>query len=161
MNKRVFMLMLMFVLSGYSIISFADNSLSYGYDKKNNVIYALKDEKKETIKFNEDYLGNPSYTFAFFSGAPAIVADSRSLHDSTVYATLKYSNNKFVIDCLYSDIKSKKNGVVVKEGVCGLEMSPAEKYSDFIDGQITKTEDDMDSIDTSSLLNDKKITCQL
>lgn len=153
MKKHICLLTL--TLSGYSMIGFADDSISYGYDKANHIIYAQKNGRKETLKFIEDYIGNPSYSFDFFSGIPAIIVDSRSLHDSTVYATLVY-NNKFVIDCLYLNIKSKKNGVLVKEGVCELEKSPAEEYSYFIDENIRITEEDMDSIDTSLILNGKK-----
>ncbi|WP_407261721.1 hypothetical protein [Klebsiella quasipneumoniae] len=98
------------------MLSFADGSVTYGYDQSNNLIYAKKDGRENVLKFNEDYTGNPSYLFDFFSGSPAIVVDSRSLHDSTVYATLKYDGNKFLIDCLYLNVKNKKNGILVKRG---------------------------------------------
>lgn len=146
----------MFFFSGCSMLSFADSSVSYGYDKLNNLIYAQKDGKKHALKFNEDYAGNLSYLFDFFSGSPAIIADSRSLHDSTVYATLKYSENKFIIDCLYLSVKSKKNGILAKEGVCSLDMSPAKNYANFIEGKVGKTESDIDSIDTGLILSGKE-----
>lgn len=138
------------------MLSFADGSINYGYDKSNHLIYAKKDGKEDVLKFIEDYTGNPSYSFDFFSGSPAIIADSRSLHDSTVYATLKYNDNKFIIDCLYLNVKSKKNGVLVKKGFCSLDMSPAKNYADFIEEKVGKTEDDMDSIDTGLILSGKK-----
>ncbi|HCI6990151.1 TPA: hypothetical protein NPQ05_002611, partial [Klebsiella quasipneumoniae subsp. quasipneumoniae] len=94
--------------------------------------------------------------FDFFSGSPAIVVDSRSLHDSTVYATLKYDGSKFLIDCLYLNVKNKKNGILVKEGECNLDMSPVEGYADFIEKKVGKTKYDMDSIDTNLILNGKK-----
>lgn len=147
--------MLLLSLSGCSTASFADEPITYGYDKVNNVIYAQKNDEKGMLNFAEDYTGNPSYLFGFFSNAPAIIADSRSLHDSTVYATLRYSNNKFLIDCLYSNIKSKKNGILVKEGTCYLDKSPAEKYTNFIDEEVEKTGSDMDAFDTNLILNDK------
>ena len=90
-----YIISLMFFLYVYSMCSFADDSVSYGYDKSNGLIYAQVDGKKDVMMFSEDYLGNPSYAFDFFSDSPAIIADSRSLHDSTVYATLKYKENKF------------------------------------------------------------------
>lgn len=153
MNKCIYLFLLS--LSGHSIVSFADEPVNYGYDKVNNVIYAQKNGKKGLLNFTEDYTGNPSYLFDFFSDSPAIIADSRSLHDSTVYATLRYSNNKFFINCLYTNIKSKKNGIIVKEGFCGLDNTPAEKYMDFIDEKIGKIEDNMDAYDTSLILNEK------
>lgn len=153
MNKSIYMLLLS--LSGCSMASFADAPIIYGYDKVNNVIYAQKNDEKGMLNFTEDYTGNPSYFFDFFSNTPAIIADSRSLHDSTVYATLRYSNNKFFIDCLYSNIKSKKNGILVKEGICDLDKSPAEKYMDFIGEKIEEIENDMDAYDTNMILNDK------
>lgn len=153
MNKYIVMLMV--ALSGHSMVGFAKDAVMYGYDKSNHEIYAQNGNKKGTLKFEEDYTGNPSYSFDFFSGAPAIIADGQSLHDSTVYATLNYSNDKFNIDCLYYNIKSKKNGVLIKEGVCGLDMSSPEKYSDYIDQKVNEIEDDMDSTDTSLILNGK------
>jgi hypothetical protein len=44
MNKYIFLLV--FFLSGCSMLSFADGSINYGYDKSNNLIYAKKDGKK-------------------------------------------------------------------------------------------------------------------
>lgn len=145
----------MVVLSGNSMIGFAKDAVVYGYDKSNNEIYAQSGNKKGTLKFEEDYSGNPSYSFDFFSGAPAIIAYGQSLHDSTVYATLDYNDEKFNIDCLYYNIKSKQNGVLVKEGVCGLNIPSPEKYSDYIDQKINEVEEGMDSADTSLILNGK------
>lgn len=154
MNK--YMLLLLTVASvSHLTPSFAQDEVIYGYDKSSHEIYAQRGNEKGVLKFEEDYSGNPSYSFDFFSGAPAIFADARSLHDSTVYATLSYDNNKFIIDCLYSNIKSKKNGVLVKEGVCGLDGASPEKYSDYIDQKVGAIEDDMDSTDTSLILNGK------
>ncbi|HDK6221888.1 TPA: hypothetical protein M2P66_002012 [Klebsiella quasipneumoniae] len=154
MNKCIFFIGVFF--SGCPMLSFADGSVTYGYDQSNNLIYAKKDGRENVLKFNEDYTGNPSYLFDFFSGSPAIVVDSRSLHDSTVYATLKYDGSKFLIDCLYLNVKNKKNGILVKEGECKLDMSPVEGYADFIEKKVGKTKYDMDSIDTNLILNGKK-----
>jgi len=68
---------------------------------------------------------------------------------------LRYSNNKLFITCLYTNIKSKKNGVIVKEGICGLDNTPTEKYMGFIDEKIGKIEDNTDAYDTSLILNGK------
>ncbi|WP_407301004.1 hypothetical protein [Klebsiella quasipneumoniae] len=48
------------------MLSFADGSVTYGYDQSNNLIYAKKDGRENVLKFNEDYTGNPSYLFDFF-----------------------------------------------------------------------------------------------
>ncbi len=153
--KRHILVWLIVASLGHSTVSFSKDTVMYGYDKSNNEIYAQKGNKKETLKFKEDYTGNPSYLFDFFSGAPAIIADGRSLHDSTVYATLNYTTDKFIIDCLHSNVKSKKNGVLVKEGICGLDLSPLEKYPSYIDEKVSEIEDDMDTTDTNLLLNGK------
>ena len=42
------------------MLSFADGSINYGYDKSNHLIYAKKDGKEDVLKFIEDYTGNPS-----------------------------------------------------------------------------------------------------
>ncbi|EOI5814268.1 hypothetical protein ACU9CO_003422 [Cronobacter dublinensis] len=108
------------------------------------------------MKFNEDYTGNPLYLFGCFSSTPAIISDGRSLHDFTVYATLKYSNNEIVIDCLYANIKSKLNGILVKEGVCDLGISQPDQYSSLINEKVNSIEGDMDTIDTSHTLQGSK-----
>lgn len=149
------MLVLVVGLASYSMTGFAESSILYGYDRVNHEIYAKNKNNKRSFKFKEDYTGNPSYWFDFFSGIPAIVADSHSLHDSTVYATLDYANNEFKIDCLYYNIKSKRNGLLVKEGVCGLNLPAPEKHAEYIDKKVNSVEDDMDIVDTSLLLDNK------
>jgi len=141
------------ILMSHSIATFAQSSVVYGYDKSSREIYAENNDKKEELKFEEDYTGNPSYSFDFFSGAPSIIADGRSLHDTTTYATLKYNGEQFIIDCLYLDIKSKMNGVLVKEGFCGLNIPTPEKYSYHIDNKVDEIERDMDLIDTNLILS--------
>jgi hypothetical protein len=145
----------MVVLIGSSTAGFTKEVVKYGYDKSAHEIYALVGNEKRTLSFEEDYTGNPSYSFDFFSGVPAIIMDSQSLHDSTVYATLNYDNNNFHIDCLYYNIKSKKNGVLTKEGKCGLNIPSPENYVDYIDQKVSDTENNMDSTDTSLLLKGK------
>ncbi len=150
---KKYMVMLVVILTSYSIIAFSKEEIVYGYDKPKNEIYAFKGSQKGVLKFEEKYTGNPSYFFDFFSGAPAIIVDGRSLHDITVYATLNYVNNEFNINCLYYNIKSKRNGVLVKEGVCGLNISTQENYLDYIDNKVNQVENAMDSPDTSLILN--------
>lgn len=45
--------------------------------------------------------------------------------------------------------------MLVKEGVCGLNIPSPEKYPDYIDQKINEVEEDMDSADTSLILNGK------
>ncbi|EOU9533096.1 hypothetical protein ACOJCT_001278 [Cronobacter dublinensis] len=144
------------LLSGFPAYCLADGVVKYGYDRDSSQIYFKDKEKKKILKFNEDYTGNPSYLFSYFSSAPAIISDGRSLHDFTVYATLKYSNNEFLIDCLYANVKSKLNGILVKEGVCDLGISQPEQYSSLINEKVNSIEGDMDTIDTSLILQGNK-----
>ncbi|WNN47262.1 hypothetical protein RIN58_12645 [Siccibacter colletis] len=148
--------LLFFALCGCSLLSYAHDSLGYGYDKEKGVIYAQKNNIELTLQFKQDYNGNPSYAFDFFNGFPAIVADSRSLHDATIYATLNTIDNEFFIDCVYSAVKSKRNGIFAKEGICGLERVSAHNYKKFLDEKKAEIVDDIDSVDTSLLLNGKK-----
>ncbi|ELY2853992.1 hypothetical protein SMC92_000999 [Cronobacter dublinensis] len=145
------------LLSGFPAYCLADGVVKYGYDRDSSQIYFKDKEKKKILKFNEDYTGNPSYLFGYFSSAPAIISDGRSLHDFTVYATLKYSNNEFLIDCLYANVKSKLNGILVKEGVCDLGISQPEQYSSLINEKVNSIEGDMDTIDTSLILQGNKV----
>lgn len=149
-------LIVVVLLSGFPAYCLADGVVKYGYDRDSGQIYVKDKEKKKTLKFNEDYTGNPSYLFSYFSSAPAIISDGRSLHDFTVYATLKYSNNEFLIDCLYANVKSKLNGILVKEGVCDLGISQSDQYSSLINEKVNSIEGDMDTIDTSLILQGNK-----
>lgn len=149
-------LIVVVLLSGFPAYCMADGVVKYGYDRDSGKIYVKDKEKKKTLKFDEDYTGNPSYLFGYFSSAPAIISDGRSLHDFTVYATLKYSNNEFVIDCLYANVKSKLNGILVKEGVCDLGISQPDQYSSLINEKVNSIEGDMDTIDTSLILQGNK-----
>ncbi|MFG3914081.1 hypothetical protein ACGIYS_21065 [Cronobacter dublinensis] len=149
-------LIVVVLLSGFPAYCMADGVVKYGYDRDSGQIYVKDKGNKKTLKFNEDYTGNPSYLFGYFSSAPAIISDGRSLHDFTVYATLKYSNNEIVIDCLYANVKSKLNGILVKEGVCDLGISQPDQYSSLINEKVNSIEDDMDTIDTSHILQGNK-----
>ncbi|EAN2267934.1 hypothetical protein D9943_06335, partial [Salmonella enterica] len=131
------------------------NTITYGYDKLSSEIYATNGDIKKTLKFKFDYTGNPSYSFDFFSNSPSIVADGRSLHDFTAYTTLKLNHSDFYFDCLYYDIKSKQNGMLVKEGVCGLNTVIPVNYAEYIEGKINDIEKDIDSLDTSLLVSGK------
>lgn len=131
----------------------ATANVVYGYDKNNHQIFAKNGNEITTFHFKEDYAGNPVYTFDFFYGLPAIIADSRSLHDWTTYATLSFRDKKFNIDCLYYKLKSKHNGVFTKEAICGLNESNVANYHDIIDEKINDVEGVIDSVDTSLLLS--------
>ncbi len=43
-----------------------------------------------------------------------------------------------------------------KAGICGFDASPVEKYPDFIDEKTSKIDSDLDTIDTSLILSNKK-----
>lgn len=97
MRKKIFF----FVIVGCSSPSLASESnIKYEYNKSSNEIYAESGSEKGSMKFEEDNTGNPSYSFDYFSGAPAIITDGRSLHDYTTYATLSYKNQNFYYEFL-------------------------------------------------------------
>lgn len=153
MNMCIFFLAIF--ISVVPTVSWTAENVLFGYDKSNNQIYAKNGNEKSTLNFEEDYTGNPAYAFGFFHGFPAIVADGRSLHDSTTYAVLGYREGKFSIDCLYYRVKSKQNGLFIKEGVCGLNENEVGNYQHVIDKKINGVENYMDSVDTSLLLTGK------
>ena len=65
MNK--YMLALLTVASvSHLTPSFAQDEVIYGYDKLSHEIYAQRGNEKGVLKFEEDYSGNPSYSFDFF-----------------------------------------------------------------------------------------------
>jgi len=153
MNKCI--LFLVSLVSVMPTASWSAENVVFGYDKPNSQIYVKNGNEKATLNFEEDYTGNPAYAFDFFHGLPAIIADSRSLHDSTTYAVIGYREGKFSIDCLYYKVKSKQNGILIKEGVCDLNENNVGNYQDLIDEKINGVENDMDSVDTSLLLTGK------
>lgn len=150
-----YILFLAILLGVTPMVVLATEDVVYGYDKSNNKIYAKVGNTKATLNFEEDYTGNPAYVFDFFYGLPAIIADSRSLHDLTTYAILNYREKKFNIDCIYYEIKSKQNGLFLKEGICGLNEINVGNYQDIINEKTSDVVSDMDSVDTSLLLNGK------
>lgn len=131
----------------------AEEKVTYEYNKLKNEIYAKSENELGVLKFQEDYTGNPAYSFGYFTDYPAIIVDGRALHDSTVYATLKYSKGSFQFSCLYFSIKSKRNGISTKEGACELNMSLSENYLSDIENRTSDLENKIDAIDTSLLLN--------
>lgn len=139
----------------YSFSVYSEEEVTYRYDKLKNEIYAKSGKDVGVLNFKENYTGNPTYSFGHFSGSPAIIVDGRALHDSTVYATLIYSNGKFNFDCFYYNIKSKKNGLSIKEGVCGLNETLSENYLVDLEIRTSFLGEGIDDIDTSLILKDR------
>lgn len=131
------------------------NQITYGYDETNSEIYAINGNIKNTLKFDIDYTGNLSYYFDFLSDSPAIVSDGRSLHDFTTYTILNFNIHDFYIDCFYYNIKSKQNGLLVKNGVYGLNKILHLNYAKYIEEIVTDIEKDIDTLDTLRLFNGK------
>lgn len=108
-------------ISSLSNISFAGNVTSdILYDKAGQKI--TSSDSKAFIKFEERDEGNTSYFFDYFAGNPAIVHDNDSLDSYSLYSVVEKKQNGFEINCAYVDLKSGSNGVVSKDGRCGLTM---------------------------------------
>lgn len=151
MNK--YKMILTSVAAFYCPLCLAINETKYGYDSINSEIYAINGNIKKTLNFEINHIGNPSYSFGFFSNSPAIIADGRSLHDFTAYTTLKLSNFEFYIDCIYYNVKSKQTGMLIKEGLCGLNAPAPQNYTKYIEEAVTSIENKIDIPDTAPLLD--------
>jgi hypothetical protein len=145
---------LLFLLVSFIGVA-SDNKVIYGYDKQSHQIYARIGEQTESIPFYENYNDNPSIQFGYFNAKPAIIISGESLHDYSVYATFNYHNQGFYIDCIYSDMKSKQNGISSKEGICGLNFSLLKDYKIFVESIIESTFKNIDMVNTSYFLSGK------
>lgn len=128
-----------------SSVAFAanDTSSKLSYDKNSQQIKS--DDGQSFLKFEERDEGNTSYYFDYFGGKPAVVHDSDSLDSYSVFSVIERDNTNFKINCIYADFKSGSNGVVSKEGRCGLDKEIDNKSSisggegeDFINGIISR-----------------------
>ncbi|CAK9886244.1 MAG: hypothetical protein XXXJIFNMEKO3_02672 [Candidatus Erwinia impunctatus] len=113
MNKYFFSVIILIDVIPFFVLG--KESAVYGYDKSLNKVYVKDGGEITTFTFQENDARNPAYGFDFFYGFPAIISDSRSLHDSTTYASLTYREKKINIDCFFYEVKSKQNGIFLKK----------------------------------------------
>ncbi|WP_253380297.1 hypothetical protein [unidentified bacterial endosymbiont] len=139
-------------------VSFAanDTGSKLSYDKGLQQIKS--DDGRSFLKFEERDEGNAAYYFDYFGGRSAVVHDSDSLDSYSVFSVIERDNINFRINCIYADFKSGNNGIVSKEGLCGLDKKIDNESSvsggegdDFINGIINHN----DKIQTSYFMNDK------
>lgn len=74
------------------------------------------------LVFRERDEGNTSYFFDYFGGYPSIVHDNDSLDSYSTYLVIEKTQGSFGADCLYADLKSSSNGIMAKDGRCGLGL---------------------------------------
>lgn len=139
-------------------VSFAanDTGSKLSYDKGLQQIKS--DDGRSFLKFEERDEGNAAYYFDYFGGRSAVVHDSDSLDSYSVFSVIERDNINFRINCIYADFKSGNNGIVSKEGLCGLDKKIDNESSvsggegdDFINGIINHN----DKIQTSYFMNNK------
>jgi len=139
-------------------VSFAvnDTGSKLSYDKGLQQIKS--DDGRSFLKFEERDEGNAAYYFDYFGGNSTVVHDSDSLDSYSVFSVIERDNINFRINCIYADFKSGKNGIVSKEGLCGLDKKIDNESSvsggegdDFINGIINHN----DKIQTSYFMSDK------
>ncbi|WP_338463797.1 hypothetical protein [Franconibacter daqui] len=139
-------------------VSFAanDTGSKLSYDKGLQQIKS--DDGRSFLKFEERDEGNAAYYFDYFGGNSAVVHDSDSLDSYSVFSVIEPDNINFRINCIYADFKSGRNGIVSKEGLCGLDKKIDNESSvsggegdDFINGIINHN----DKIQTSYFMSDK------
>lgn len=139
-------------------VSFAanDTGSKLSYDKGLQQIKS--DDGRSFLKFEERDEGNAAYYFDYFGGNSAVVHDSDSLDSYSVFSVIERDNINFRINCIYADFKSGRNGIVSKEGLCGLDKKidnesfvSGGEGDDFINGIINHN----DKIQTSYFMSDK------
>ncbi|WP_395489246.1 hypothetical protein ACG1VR_15385 [Cedecea davisae] len=139
-------------------VSFAANDtgskLSYDKDLKQ----IRSDDGRSFLNFEEREEGNASYYFDYFGGKPSVVHDSDSLDSYSVFSVIERDDINFRVNCIYADFKSGSNGVVSKEGLCGLDKKIDNKSSiSAVEGDdfINKIIDDNNKVKTSYFINGK------
>ncbi|RRW70237.1 hypothetical protein EGJ48_14995 [Pantoea dispersa] len=126
------------------------------YDKKTQTIKSSNGVS--SIRFEERDEGNSSYYFDHFGELPSIVHESDSLDSYSVYSIISNDKREPDIKCVYVDFKSGNNGIMSKEGRCGLNLKGTEHLSfsgdegDVIANNIIK---ENNLINTSHLLKGK------
>lgn len=145
-----------FTCSASVVFAVADTGSKIYYDKNSQQIKS--DNDRSFLKFEEQDEGNTSYYFDYFGGKPSVVHDSNSLDSYSVFSVIERDNINFRINCIYAEFKSGKNGIVSKEGFCGLDKKIYNKSSisggegdDFINGII----DHNNKIQTSHFMSGK------
>lgn len=130
-----------FICSASVVFAAIDTGTTLSYDK--NLQQIKSDDGRSFLKFEESDEGNTSYYFDYFGGNPSVVHDSDSLDSYSVFSVIERDNINFRINCIYADFKSGSNGIVSKEGFCGLDKKIDNKSSisggegdDFINGII-------------------------
>ncbi|MEW5291507.1 hypothetical protein ABW286_20400 [Erwinia papayae] len=145
--------LLMFFFSVFCCFA-ADVAPDLSYDKNAQVIKSS--DGAISIKFEERDEGNSSYYFDYFGGLPSIVHDNDSLNSYSVYSIIDSNKREPDIKCIYIDFKSGNNGVVSKEGRCGLDLKgvghltfSGDEGDDIVNNAIEKNND----INTSYFIN--------
>ena len=141
-----------------SSVAFAvnDTNSKLCYDKNSQQIKS--GDGRLFLKFEEHDEGNASYYFDYFEGKPSVVHDSDSLDSYSAFSVIERDGVNFKVNCIYADFKSGRNGIVSKEGLCGLDKKIDDESSvsggegdDFINGIINHN----DKIQTSYFMSDK------
>ena len=118
--------LLALIFSSFGCVA-ADEAPGLSYDKNSQTIKSS--DGASSIKFEERDEGNSSYYFDYFGGLPSIVHDSDSLDSYSAYSIIGYGQHEPSIECIYVDFKSGNNGVMSKEGRCGLDLKGNESHS--------------------------------
>lgn len=145
-----------FICSESVAFAVNDTGSKLSYDKNSQQIKS--DGGRSFLKFEEQDEGNTSYYFDYFGGKPSVVHDSDSSDSYSVFSVIERDNINFRINCIYADFKSGSNGIVSKEGLCGLDKKIDNKSSvsggegdDFINGIISHN----NKIQVSYFINDE------
>lgn len=145
-----------FICSSSVAFAVNDASSNLSYDKNSQQIKS--DDGRSFLKFEEQDEGNTSYYFDYFGGKPSVVHDSDSLDSYSVFSMIERDGINFKINCIYADFKSGNNGVVSKEGLCGIDKEIDNKSSvsgSEGDDFVNKIIDRNNKLKTSYFISDK------
>ena len=116
-----------FICSESVAFAVNDTGSKLSYDKNSQQIKS--DDDRSFLKFEKQDEGNTSYYFDYFGGKPSVVHDSDSSDSYSVFSVIERDNINFRMNCIYADFKSGSNGIVSKEGLCGLDKKIDNKSS--------------------------------
>lgn len=149
MNKYFVKIILIFF---FVFNSSAGAVVKYTYDKNSGNIKAEEAGSAHVINFNAINQSNFNGWVEFIGEKPAIVYDNNSVMNYSTYVMLGFNKDGFFIDCIYLDVRSGYNGVLSKEGVCGLSKPISgdfSKYEEYVYSIVNTHLDKVNLIDTT------------
>lgn len=146
MKNKLLMLVVLLIINIYSSVGLAKNitvkvsennsEITYAFSSLTNTLSIIKDGAENKIPLREEDNGNSSIWFDIFNQKPSLWYESDAQTNYSAHAILKYINQKLYIDCIYANIRTGTNGLVIRKAECGLNEMLVDNGNDFVSDKI-------------------------